>query len=86
MDVDESVGDRLGLWSSRLLATYVGMDERAGELCRFVKAWARRRGLTQARSEHNLSSYAWTLLCIFHLQASRVLPVLQQLPTGVVLF
>lgn len=29
--------------------------------------------------EHTLSSYTWVLLCIFHLQSAKVLPVLQQL-------
>jgi DNA polymerase sigma len=44
------------------------MDTRARELILLVKRWAKDRGICHAAKGH-LSPYAWSLLCIFFLQA-----------------
>jgi len=75
------VCDRLAIWNSRLVASYLAVDDRARELCLFIKGWAKRRSLCVA-SQHTLSSYTWVLLAIHHLQNCNppVVPVLQQPP------
>ena len=91
-----SVCDRLGVWTSVLVRTYLVCDPRARELALFVKCWARRRGLVHDGGGGDggggdsdgggggLSSHAWLLLVLFHLQtcSQKLLPTLQAAPTA----
>ena len=49
IDVDISISNRLALWNTALVQTYMSLDERARELCLFVKAWANRCALAAIR-------------------------------------
>ena len=60
---DLTVRNGLAVHKSALLREYALLDPRLGDLVRFVKLWARRRGVYgQARGY--LGGYACTLLCI----------------------
>jgi DNA polymerase sigma len=77
---DVCINNRLALRNTELLAAYVRCDARFRYLGLLVKLWAKRRGVN---SPYNgtLSSYAWLLLVITHLQTrpQPVLPRLQQI-------
>merc|ERR1719498_1978284 len=61
------------------------IDERARSLILLVRRWAKDRGISHAAKGH-LSSYEWSLLAIFFLQAGvpegALLPPLQELDTS----
>lgn len=76
--VDVSVGNVIALDNTRLIRTYMEVDECAWQLCLLVKAWARARRVCSARHCFP-SSYAWSLLAICHLQHLGQLPNLQGL-------
>jgi DNA polymerase sigma len=82
--IDVSINNELPIFNTRLLRAYAQTDERVRILVLCVKRWARLVGVTDAKSG-NLSSYSWTLLCIYYLQVRNareggpLLPSLQQL-------
>ena len=66
LDVDISIENRLAIHNSKLIKSYA-QDKRVREFILMVKYWASRRGINIAY-EGTLSSYAWTLMSIQHLQ------------------
>jgi len=66
LDVDISIENRLAIYNSKMLKGYA-QDKRVREFILMVKYWASRRGINTAY-EGTLSSYAWTLIAIQHLQ------------------
>ena len=76
IEVDISINNSLALHNTKLLRTYSELDERVKELALCVKYWARHRHLSDAPNG-TLSSYAWSILTIYHLQSEGVIPNLQ---------
>ena len=66
LDVDISIENRLAIYNSKMLKNYA-QDKRVREFILMIKYWASRRGINTAY-EGTLSSYAWTLISIQHLQ------------------
>jgi len=66
--IDFSVNAVSPLHNAALLTECGHMEPRARELILLVKRWAKDRGIAHAAKGH-LSPYAWSLLCIFFLQA-----------------
>ena len=66
LDVDISIENRLAIYNSKMLKSYA-QDKRVREFILMIKYWASRRGINTAY-EGTLSSYAWTLMSIQHLQ------------------
>ena len=66
LDVDISIENRLAIYNSKMLKGYA-QDKRVREFILMIKYWASRRGINTA-FEGTLSSYAWTLMSIQHLQ------------------
>jgi hypothetical protein len=66
--IDFSVNAVSPLHNAALLTECGQMDPRARELILLVKRWAKDRGICHAAKGH-LSPYAWSLLCVFFLQA-----------------
>ena len=64
---DLSVNNELPLFNTALLKCYARADERVRILVLCVKRWAKLADVTGAKAG-NLSSYSWTLLCIYYLQ------------------
>lgn len=83
--VDVTLNNRLALANTRLLTTYLTVDQRLRQLVFVVKLWARRRNCNDAY-RGTLSSYAWVLMCVFHLQHQPrpILPALQTLQPTIV--
>ena len=76
-ECEMSMNNYLGVVNSNLLRIYTEFDPRTKEMILLVKEWAKRRNIAST-AEKTLSSYAWTLLCVFYLQTTSppVLPVL----------
>jgi len=66
--IDFSVNSVGPLHNAALLTECGQIEPRARELILLVKRWAKDRGICHAAKGH-LSPYAWSLLCIFFLQA-----------------
>lgn len=77
---DISVGNVLAVANTRLIATYLEIDQRVPVLLRAIKVWAKKRGINN-RQRGSFSSFALTLMLIHVLQArpSPLLPSLQDL-------
>jgi len=75
---DVTVNNRLALANTKLLRDYAAIDPRLRQLALAVKLWAKSRRVNDAYIG-TLSSYAYVLMCISHLQrrSPPVLPVLQ---------
>ncbi|KAN0067045.1 hypothetical protein V8E54_014831 [Elaphomyces granulatus] len=79
---DMNVNNTLALENTRMIRTYVDIDERVRPLAMIVKYWTRRRILNDAALGGTLSSYAWICLIINFLQTREppILPSLQARP------
>ena len=77
-ECDICVGHPLPQRNTALLRTYAEIDPRAKQLILAVKVWAKEAGVADS-TNGMLSSYGWSLLCVFYLQQCEppVLPVLQ---------
>jgi hypothetical protein len=77
-ECDICIGHPLPQKNTALLRTYAEVDPRAKQLILAVKIWAKKAGVADS-ANGMLSSYAWSLLCVFYLQQCEppVLPVLQ---------
>ncbi|KDD72610.1 hypothetical protein H632_c3128p0, partial [Helicosporidium sp. ATCC 50920] len=77
---DVVINHGLGSVNTKLLATYCAVDARLPALVALVKRWAKARRVNSPY-HGTLSSYAYVLLCVFHLQTRSppVLPVLQDM-------
>ena len=76
MHVDISINNTLAIHNTKLLAQYAKLDERVKQLAICVKHWALHRNLSDAPNG-TLSSYAWSVLVIFHLIKEGVITNLQ---------
>ncbi|KAK0730316.1 hypothetical protein B0H67DRAFT_548289 [Lasiosphaeris hirsuta] len=78
---DMNVNNTLALENTRMVRTYVGIDDRVRQLAMVIKYWTRRRILNEAAFGGTLSSYTWICLIIAFLQVREppILPALHQL-------
>ncbi|KAJ5637183.1 PAP/25A-associated [Penicillium lividum] len=79
---DMNVNNTLALENTRMIRTYVDVDERVRPLAMGVKHWTKRRTLNDAALGGTLSSYTWICLIINFLQTRDppILPSLQARP------
>lgn len=70
LDVDLSCHNPEALQNTHLLRAYAQMNYLVRLLVKLVKLWAKSEGVCGAAIKH-LSSYSWTLMVIYFLQASR---------------
>lgn len=79
---DMNVNNTLALENTRMIRTYVEVDERVRPLAMAIKHWTKRRILNDAALGGTLSSYTWICLIISFLQTRDppVLPSLQARP------
>jgi DNA polymerase sigma len=77
---DMNVNNTLALENTRMVRTYVGIDERVRPLAMIIKYWTRRRIVNDAAFGGTLSSYTWICLIIAFLQQRDppVVPALHQ--------
>ncbi|KAI2639361.1 hypothetical protein GGS21DRAFT_426801 [Xylaria nigripes] len=82
LNCDMNVNNTLALENTRMIKTYVEIDERVRPLAMIVKYWTRRRILNDAAFGGTLSSYTWICMIIAFLQLRQppVLPALHQRP------
>lgn len=79
---DMNVNNTLALENTRMIRTYVEVDERVRPLAMSVKHWTKRRVLNDAALGGTLSSYTWICLIVNFLQTRDppILPSLQARP------
>ncbi|KAJ6002088.1 hypothetical protein N7522_007315 [Penicillium canescens] len=79
---DMNVNNTLALENTRMIRTYVEVDDRVRPLAMCVKHWTKRRVLNDAGLGGTLSSYTWICLIINFLQTREppILPSLQARP------
>ncbi|EEH17733.2 hypothetical protein PABG_00296 [Paracoccidioides brasiliensis Pb03] len=77
---DMNVNNTMALENTRMIRTYVDIDERVRPLAMILKYWTKRRILNDAALGGTLSSYTWICLIISFLQTRNppVLPSLQK--------
>ncbi|KAH9889132.1 hypothetical protein F4778DRAFT_392488 [Xylariomycetidae sp. FL2044] len=82
LSCDMNVNNTLALENTRMIKTYVEIDERVRPLAMIIKHWTRRRVVNDAAYGGTLSSYTWICLIIAFLQLRQppVLPALHQRP------
>ncbi|RKU45450.1 hypothetical protein DL546_007452 [Coniochaeta pulveracea] len=80
LNCDMNVNNVLALENTRMVRTYVQLDERVRPLAMVIKHWTRRRIINDAAFGGTLSSYTWICLIIAFLQLRKppVLPALHQ--------
>ena len=76
VSLDITVNNLLPIWNTRLIQAYLDLHPMVWQMVAIIKAWAKQVGVCDARSGF-LSSYTWTLLVIFFLQATKRIPCLQ---------
>ncbi|KAF3480735.1 PAP/25A associated domain family protein [Arthroderma uncinatum] len=75
---DMNVNNTLALENTRMIKTYVELDDRIRPLAMLVKHWTKRRILNDAALGGTLSSYTWICLIINFLQ-TRTPPIVPSL-------
>ncbi|KAL2262521.1 hypothetical protein VTK26DRAFT_1051 [Humicola hyalothermophila] len=77
---DMNVNNTLALENTRMVRTYVSIDDRVRPLAMIIKYWTRRRIVNDAAFGGTLSSYTWICMIIAFLQLRDppVLPALHQ--------
>ncbi|KAE8336327.1 hypothetical protein BDV24DRAFT_178593 [Aspergillus arachidicola] len=82
LSCDMNVNNTLALDNTRMVRTYVEIDERVRPLAMIIKHWTKRRILCDAGLGGTLSSYTWICLIINFLQTRNppILPSLQARP------
>ncbi|GAB1311555.1 hypothetical protein MFIFM68171_01765 [Madurella fahalii] len=77
---DMNVNNTLALENTRMVRTYVSVDDRVRPLAMIIKYWTRRRIVNDAAFGGTLSSYTWICMIIAFLQLRDppVLPALHQ--------
>ncbi|KAL4792374.1 hypothetical protein BDV19DRAFT_255254 [Aspergillus venezuelensis] len=82
MKCDMNVNNTMALENTRMVRTYVDIDDRVRPLAMLVKHWTKRRILSDAGTGGTLSSYTWICLIINFLQTRQppILPSLQARP------
>ncbi|KAL6718715.1 hypothetical protein ACLMJK_002949 [Lecanora helva] len=79
---DMNVNNTLALENTRMIKTYVEIDERVRPLAMIIKRWTKRRILNDAALGGTLSSYTWICLILNFLQTRNppILPSLHKKP------
>ncbi|KAL8691759.1 MAG: hypothetical protein Q9218_003086 [Villophora microphyllina] len=79
---DMNVNNTLALENTRMIKTYVEIDERVRPLAMIIKYWTRQRILNDAALGGTLSSYTWICMILSFLQTRNppVLPCLHKRP------
>ncbi|KAI1140929.1 hypothetical protein F5Y05DRAFT_410777 [Hypoxylon sp. FL0543] len=82
LSCDMNVNNTQALENTRMIKTYVQIDERVRPLAMIIKYWTRRRIVNDAAHGGTLSSYTWICMIIAFLQLRQppVLPALHQQP------
>ncbi|KAI1329910.1 hypothetical protein F5Y16DRAFT_59487 [Xylariaceae sp. FL0255] len=82
LSCDMNVNNTLALENTRMIKTYVEIDDRVRPLAMIIKHWTRRRIINDAAFGGTLSSYTWICMIIAFLQQLQppVLPALHQRP------
>ncbi|KAI0487623.1 hypothetical protein F4859DRAFT_264072 [Xylaria cf. heliscus] len=82
LSCDMNVNNTLALENTRMIKTYVHIDERVRPLAMIIKYWTRQRILNDAAFGGTLSSYTWICMIIAFLQLRQppILPALHQRP------
>ena len=84
--IDVSINNVLPTFNTKLLGEYSKLDDRVVGLVLCVKRWAKMTQVSDAKMG-NLSSYSWSILCLYYLQYVGVIPSLQsRAPPGVSLY
>ncbi|KAF2400989.1 hypothetical protein EJ06DRAFT_521635 [Trichodelitschia bisporula] len=80
--VDMNVNNTLALENTRMIKTYVQIDERVRPLAMIIKHWTKQRILNDAGIGGTLSSYTWICMILNFLQTRDppILPALHQMP------
>ncbi|KAF2201795.1 hypothetical protein GQ43DRAFT_21034 [Delitschia confertaspora ATCC 74209] len=79
---DMNVNNTLALDNTRMIKTYVQIDERVRPLAMIIKYWTKRRILNDAALGGTISSYTWICMILNFLQTRQppILPSLHKLP------
>ncbi|KAL9000625.1 MAG: hypothetical protein Q9188_005635 [Gyalolechia gomerana] len=79
---DMNVNNTLALENTRMIKTYVEIDERVRPLAMIIKFWTKKRILNDAALGGTLSSYTWICMILNFLQTRNppVLPCLHKRP------
>lgn len=79
---DINVNNTPALENTRMILTYVSIDERVRPLAMLIKYWTRRRIINDAAFGATLSSYTWIcmVLCFLQLRKTPVIPSIHQRP------
>ncbi|KAL8899815.1 MAG: hypothetical protein Q9207_006003 [Kuettlingeria erythrocarpa] len=79
---DMNVNNTLALENTRMIKTYVDIDERVRPLAMIIKYWTKKRILNDAALGGTLSSYTWICMILNFLQTRNppVLPCLHRRP------
>ncbi|KAI1163623.1 hypothetical protein F5B18DRAFT_651586 [Nemania serpens] len=82
LSCDMNVNNTLALENTRMIKTYIHIDERVRPMAMIIKYWTRKRILNDAAFGGTLSSYTWICMIIAFLQLRHppVLPALHQRP------
>jgi DNA polymerase sigma len=84
--IDVSINNVLPTFNTRLLGEYSKLDSRVISLVLSVKRWAKMAQVSDAKMG-NLSSYSWSILCLYYLQYVGIIPSLQsRAPPGLDLY
>ncbi|TQS38688.1 hypothetical protein Golomagni_00801 [Golovinomyces magnicellulatus] len=77
---DMNVNNTLALENTRMIKTYVEIDERVRPLAMIIKYWTKRRIVNDAAFGGTISSYTWICMIINFLQSRSppILPALHQ--------
>ncbi|CAK7203636.1 hypothetical protein SEUCBS139899_006374 [Sporothrix eucalyptigena] len=77
---DMNVNNTLALENTRMVLTYVNIDERVRPLAMIIKYWTRRRIINDAAFGQTLSSYTWIcmVICFLQLRKIPILPSIHQ--------
>ncbi|OCK77097.1 hypothetical protein K432DRAFT_418835 [Lepidopterella palustris CBS 459.81] len=79
---DMNVNNTLALENTRMIKTYVQIDERVRPLAMIIKYWTKQRILNDAALGGTISSYTWICMILNFLQTRNppILPALHQMP------
>lgn len=81
--IDVSINNILPTFNTKLFGEYAKLDDRVVSLVLSVKRWAKMAQVSDAKMG-NLSSYSWSILCLYYLQVVGVIPSLQaRAPPGI---
>ncbi|KAI4726808.1 hypothetical protein E4T49_05433 [Aureobasidium sp. EXF-10728] len=81
---DLNVNNPLALENTRMIKTYVQIDERVRPLAKIIKYWTKRRILNDAAFGGTISSYTWICMVLNFLQTRNppILPSLQKMSSS----